>query len=165
MIYCPSPWRSYWSLCVPTWWTGFVSLRHQGFLSYFLYWVCVLFCPVFSLVVALAFCWPHIQVSRPLCISLVSWFIACAFPTGISCYLPMAMHYSQGQRPSPSVDEWYMVWWHDGHMITVAQISWHLSYGWGKTPEKISARKLTPPGIGPGSTVWEIMMLPPRPQW
>ena len=34
-------------------------------------------------------------------------------------YLATAMYYSYGQRPSPSVDRWYMVWMtYDGHMIT-----------------------------------------------
>ena len=30
----------------------------------------------------------------------------------------------------------------------------------GKTPEKTSTRKLTRPGIEPGPTAWEVMMLP-----
>ena len=36
-------------------------------------------------------------------------------------------------------------------------MSWHLSYGWGKTSEKISTRKLTRPGIEPGSAAWQAL--------
>ena len=35
------------------------------------------------------------------------------------CYLTTAMHYSYVERPSPSVDGWFMVWMiYNGHMIT-----------------------------------------------
>ena len=56
-------------------------------------------------------------------------------------YLTTVMYYSYGQRPSLSVDGWY-----ESHMITgtnVIKIPRHLSYGWGKTPEK------SQPGIWP----------------
>ena len=50
---------------------------------------------------------------------------------------------------------------YDGHIITrdeLAHISWHLSYGWGKTPEKTSTRKLTRPGIKPRPATWKVTM-------
>ena len=37
----------------------------------------------------------------------------------VVCYLTTVMYYSYGQRPSPSVYGWYMVWMtYYGHMIT-----------------------------------------------
>ena len=41
-----------------------------------------------------------------------------------------------------------------------SKFSWHLSYGWGKTPEKPQPGKLTRPGIEPGPAMWEATMLP-----
>ena len=38
------------------------------------------FCPVFSLALALTLCWPHIQGSPPLCICLVFWSRFCCSP-------------------------------------------------------------------------------------
>ena len=52
---------------------------------------------------------------------------------------------------------------YDGHVITgdeCGQISWRLSYNWGKPSEKTSVRKLTRPGIESRSAVWEATMLP-----
>ena len=81
----------------------------------------------------------------------------------VICYLTTTMYYSHGQRPSPSKDGWDMVWMiYGGHMITganVAQIFWHLSYSWGKTPEKTSNRKLTQQGMEPGPAAWEATIL------
>ena len=39
-------------------------------------------------------------------------------------------------------------------------MSWHLSYSWGKPPEKTSTRKLTRPGIESVSAAWEVLILP-----
>ena len=44
--------------------------------------------------------------------------------------------------------------------MCVAQISWHLSYSWGKIPEKTLTKKLTWLGIKSGPTVWEATTLP-----
>ena len=37
--------------------------------------------------------------------------------------------------------------------------SWHLSYGWGKSPIKTWPRKLAPTGIEPGPAAWQACML------
>ena len=73
------------------------------------------------------------------------------------------MYYSYGQRPSPSVDRWYMI-----GMIYFDHITGD-EYGPNfltfvlrlrENPEKkTSTRKLTRPGIEPGSAAWELTML------
>ena len=50
---------------------------------------------------------------------------------------------------------------YDGHMITGDECSpnfltFNLSYGWGKTPEKTSTRKMIRLGIEPEPTAWEV---------
>ena len=42
--------------------------------------------------------------------------------------------------------------------------SWHLSYRWGKSPEKLHSGNLSRSGIEPGPTEWQARMLPPAPQ-
>ena len=42
--------------------------------------------------------------------------------------------------------------------------SWHLSYRWGKTPEKPHPGNLSRPEIEPGPAVWQARMLSPVPQ-
>ena len=58
----------------------------------------------------------------------------------VVCYLTTAMYYRYGQRPSPSVDEWYIVMMiYDGHMITGDECGPNfLTFVFvsGKTPEK-----------------------------
>ena len=39
-------------------------------------------------------------------------------------------------------------------------VSWHLSYRWGKTPKKPHPGNLSRPGIEPGSAAWQAHMLP-----
>ena len=41
--------------------------------------------------------------------------------------------------------------------------SWHLSYRWGKIPEKTSARKLSRPVIEPGPVAWQPYMISSAP--
>ena len=74
------------------------------------------------------------------------------------------MYYSYGQRPSPSVDGWYMVWKiHDVHMITGDEygpnfLTFLLRLR--ENPAKTSTRKLTRPGIEPGPAAWEVTISP-----
>ena len=44
------------------------------------------------------------------------------------------------------------------------KISWHLSYGWGKTPKKPHPGNLSRPGIEPGPAAWQARMLSLAPQ-
>ena len=77
--------------------------------------------------------------------------------------LTKAMYYIYGQRPSPSVHGCYMVWMIYGHIITgdecgpnfLTFILWLR-----KSPGKPSTRKLTQPGIEPGSAAWKVTLLP-----
>ena len=43
--------------------------------------------------------------------------------------------------------------------------SWHLSYRWGKTPNKPHSENLSRPGIELRPAAWQAGMLPPAPQW
>ena len=50
--------------------------------------------------------------------------------------------------------------WKDDIRDVGTEFSWHLSYSWGKTPEKPQPGKLTRSGIEPGPAGWETTMLP-----
>ena len=62
-----------------------------------------------------------------------------------------------------------MKWWlwrpNDIRGPCLSKVSWHLSYRWGKIPEKLHPGNLSRPGIEPGPAAWQPRMLPPVPQW
>ena len=73
------------------------------------------------------------------------------------------MYYNYGQRRSPSVEGWYMVWMiNDGDLITEDEcgpnfLTFVLRLR--ENPGKTSTRKFTRPGIELGSAAWEVTTL------
>ena len=61
-----------------------------------------------------------------------------------------------------------MKWWlwrpNDKRGPWGPNVSWHLSYRWGKTPKKRHPGNLSRPGIVPGPAAWQARMLAPVPQ-
>ena len=57
------------------------------------------------------------------------------------------------------------LWWsNDIRRPGGPKASWHLPYRWGKSPKKPHPGNLSIPGIEPGSTAWQALILPPAPQ-
>ena len=74
------------------------------------------------------------------------------------------MFYSYGQRPSPSVDRWYMVWIiYYVHMITgdeCGQTFLIFVLRLRENSGKNLNQEIHQPGIEPGPAAWEVTMLP-----
>ena len=83
--------------------------------------------------------------------------------SSLVCYLTTAKYCSYVQRPSPSVDRWYMVWMiYDSYMISGDECGVYFPtfvLRLRENPGKTSTRKLTWPGIEPGPAAWEVTML------
>ena len=83
--------------------------------------------------------------------------------------LNVGLYIFEGESTSQVIgarNEWLwmimMAKWYSG--ILGPKASWHLSYGWGKTPKKPHPGNLSRPGIEPGPAAWQARMLPPIPQ-
>ena len=59
-------------------------------------------------------------------------------------------------RPYGIIYDDYEGKWYPG----IDEVSWHLSYSLGKTPEKPQPGRMTRQGIEPGPAGWEATMLP-----
>ena len=67
-------------------------------------------------------------------------------------------------HPNKANMEW---WWRRPNDIRGPwgpKVAWHLSYRWGKTPEKPHSGNLSRSGIEPGPAAWQARMLPLAPQ-
>ena len=67
-------------------------------------------------------------------------------------------------HPYKAKMEW---WWRRPNDIRGPcgpKVSWHLSFRWGKKPEKPHPGNLSRPGIEPGPAAWQARMLPLAPQ-